>query len=104
MISVRVPRFVRLCSGRAREGDLEYWLLRLAALRGHFLNCANVGAGFGPEFVLTDQREEVGADRGDQRGRRACGPFLCDVVEGALPAGRPPIPLGFSAISGGGLG
>ncbi|CAK0806068.1 unnamed protein product, partial [Prorocentrum cordatum] len=52
---VRELRFAHLCSGRARAGVLEDWLLRVAASRGRLLLCASADIGFGAEFDLTDE-------------------------------------------------
>ncbi|CAK0797355.1 unnamed protein product [Prorocentrum cordatum] len=54
-VPVKVLRFMHLCSGHTREGDLEHWLFRIAASRGHLLICANVDIGFGAQFDLTDE-------------------------------------------------
>ncbi|CAK0805124.1 unnamed protein product [Prorocentrum cordatum] len=54
-IPVKVLRFVHLCSGHTRIGDLEDWLLRIAGSRGYLMICTNVDIGFGAEFDLTDE-------------------------------------------------
>ncbi|CAK0850701.1 unnamed protein product [Prorocentrum cordatum] len=54
-VPVKVLRFMHLCSGHTRAGDLEDWLIRIAAARGCLLICTNVDIGFGAKFDLTDE-------------------------------------------------
>ncbi|CAK0885631.1 unnamed protein product [Prorocentrum cordatum] len=54
-VRAKVLRFLHLCSGHTRSGDLEFWLARLAARRGYVMQCTNVDIGFGPEFDLSEE-------------------------------------------------
>ncbi|CAK0828932.1 unnamed protein product [Prorocentrum cordatum] len=54
-IPVKVLRFVHLCSGHTRIGDLGDWLLRIAGSRGYLMICTDADIGFEAEFDLTDE-------------------------------------------------
>jgi hypothetical protein len=55
-VKVKVLRFLHLCSGHRREGDLEDWMTALAADRGYMCVTTNVDVGFGEEGDLTQDR------------------------------------------------
>ena len=54
-VRVKLLKFYHICSGHTREGDLEFWICKIAANQGYLCEVVNVDLGFGKHFDLTDE-------------------------------------------------